>query len=123
LVGADLLQESIDEIDTDLHALRLRNVFESLLHRASHVQRNAVRASADRRVLRLCVCDDRSLRAWILGFGAMATVLSPKKLAQGIYEEIDAARERYAPRLKFEMLRHPSSRIANLASRFTARVS
>jgi WYL domain len=73
-------------------------------------------------VVRLCVCDDRSLRAWILGFGAMATVLSPKKLAQGIYEELDAARERYAPRLKFEMLRHPSSRIANLASRFTARV-
>jgi predicted DNA-binding transcriptional regulator YafY len=95
-------------------------------------------------VVRLCVCDDTPLRTWILGFGAMATVLSPKKLAQGIYEEIVAARERYAPRLpfdslrpstrfarsghgslrpgKFEMLRHPSSRIANLASRFPARV-
>ena len=42
-VGADLLQDSIDEVDPDLHAVGLRNVLEGLLHRSSHVQCNAVR--------------------------------------------------------------------------------
>jgi predicted DNA-binding transcriptional regulator YafY len=56
-------------------------------------------------VLRLCVSDDRALRAWILSFGASARVVSPMKLAQGISEEIEAARQRYAPRLKLKMLR------------------
>jgi len=61
-------------------------------------------------ILRLCVSDDRALRAWILSFGASARVLAPAKLAQGIYEDIDAARERYAPRLKLPMLRIPATR-------------
>ena len=53
-------------------------------------------------VLRLCVCDDRPLRSWIHSFGPLVRVLSPRKLAQDIFEEIEEARERYAPRLTFE---------------------
>jgi predicted DNA-binding transcriptional regulator YafY len=56
-------------------------------------------------VLRLCVTNDRPLRSWILGFGAAAKVLAPRNLAQQIYEELDAARARYAPRLEFQMLK------------------
>jgi predicted DNA-binding transcriptional regulator YafY len=56
-------------------------------------------------VVRLCVCDDRALRAWILSFGASAQVLAPANLVKAIYEDIQAASERYSPRSKLEMLR------------------
>jgi phage baseplate assembly protein W len=39
----------------------------------------------------------------------MARVVSPAKLAQEIFAEIDEARERYQPRFKFEMLRMPAT--------------
>lgn len=58
-------------------------------------------------LLTLDVCNDRPLRTWILGFGALARVESPAPLAQEILEEIDAAREQYAPRLKFSMAKVP----------------
>jgi predicted DNA-binding transcriptional regulator YafY len=56
-------------------------------------------------VMRLCVCNDRPLRTWILGFGGMARVVAPSSLARDILEEIQTARERYVPRLKFEPLK------------------
>jgi predicted DNA-binding transcriptional regulator YafY len=56
-------------------------------------------------VLRLCVSDDRALRAWILSFGASARVLMPKRLATAIQDEIAAARERYLRTPKLKMLR------------------
>ena len=54
-------------------------------------------------VVRLSVCDDRPLRRWIHGFGPLARVVAPKRLAQEILADIDDARERYVPRLTFEM--------------------
>jgi predicted DNA-binding transcriptional regulator YafY len=42
-------------------------------------------------VLRLCVSDDRALRAWILSFGALVRVLAPAKLVKDISDEIQAA--------------------------------
>lgn len=56
-------------------------------------------------VLRLCVSDDRALRGWILSFGASARVLAPARLAQEVYEEIHAARERYARRPRIDALK------------------
>jgi hypothetical protein len=56
-------------------------------------------------MMRLDVSVDRPLRCWILGLGAGARVVAPARLAQEIFEEIDAARERYLPQLSFEMLR------------------
>ena len=56
-------------------------------------------------LLRLCVCNDRPLRSWILSFGALACVVAPSRLAQDIFEEIQQARDRYTPRLAFEPLR------------------
>jgi proteasome accessory factor C len=56
-------------------------------------------------LMRLCVCHDRPLRTWILGFGGMARVVSPKGLAREILEEVQAAQERYMPKLPFDSLR------------------
>ena len=56
-------------------------------------------------LLRLCVCNDRPLRTWILGFGGAARVVAPLSLAREIFEELQAARENYMPRLRFEPLK------------------
>ena len=61
-------------------------------------------------VMQLVVCNDRPLRTWILGFGGMARVLAPRSLAQEMYEEFDAVRERYTPQLPFDALRSVRSR-------------
>ena len=55
-------------------------------------------------VMRLAVSNDGPLRTWILGFGGSARVVSPASLAREIYEQFDAARERYTPRLPFDAL-------------------
>jgi predicted DNA-binding transcriptional regulator YafY len=62
-------------------------------------------------VLRLCVCNDRPLRTWILGFGGAAHVVTPRTLAQEIFAEIQMARERYMPKLPFDS-QGPSTRSA-----------
>ena len=40
----------------------------------------------------LNVCNDYALRAWILGFGSAARVVSPSVLAEDIRKELDGAR-------------------------------
>ena len=76
-------------------------------------------------LLRLCVCNDRPLKTWVLGFGGAARVVTPTALASGILEEIHAARERYMPQLPFalrrslrttgfEMLKMPEERLPAL---------
>ena len=56
-------------------------------------------------LMRLCVCNDRPLRTWILGFGGMARVAAPRALAREILEEAEMTRERYMPRLPLDSLR------------------
>ena len=61
-------------------------------------------------LVRLNVCDDRPLRSWIHSFGPLARVVSPKHLAQQIFEEIDEARDRYLPSRDLDRLaRLPTS--------------
>src|SRR5215207_4980729 len=43
----------------------------------------------------LNVVNDWALKSWVLGFGALATVLSPSHLSDEIVREIDAARGNY----------------------------
>lgn len=50
-------------------------------------------------VIRLHVCVDFSLQAWILSFGPLAQVMGPKRLAERVYEQLEEARDQYAPRL------------------------
>jgi len=47
-------------------------------------------------VLSLDVCNDWTLRSWILSFGPLARVLSPASLAAQIKDEIDRASARYS---------------------------
>ncbi len=42
------------------------------------------------------VCDDWTLRSWILGFGPRARVLAPAALAEQIHDDLEAALARYA---------------------------
>jgi len=56
-------------------------------------------------LLRLCVCNDRPLKTWILGFGGMAHIVSPRSLAQEILVEAEMMRERYMPKLRFEPIK------------------
>ncbi len=56
-------------------------------------------------LMRLCVCNDRPLRTWILGFGGSARVVAPKSLALAIFQEIQLAREQYMPKLRFEPIK------------------
>jgi proteasome accessory factor B len=51
--------------------------------------------------LTLNVCNDWALRSWILGFGPLARVLSPSSLAEAILEQLEDARDGYAPQLDF----------------------
>lgn len=54
-------------------------------------------------VLTLRVAIDTPLRSWILGWGHLAQVLAPSRLAAEILEELQEASEHYAPRIPFEL--------------------
>ena len=47
-------------------------------------------------LLSLDVCNDWALRSWILSFGPLARVITPRALATQIKDEINRAAERYA---------------------------
>jgi predicted DNA-binding transcriptional regulator YafY len=53
--------------------------------------------------LTLNVCADYALRSWILSFGPFAKVDLPARLAEEILEQLEEAREAYAPRLDFAL--------------------
>ncbi len=53
-------------------------------------------------VLRMKIAVDPPLRCWVLGFGHSARVLKPSALAADILEELEEAREQYAPPMPFE---------------------
>jgi len=55
--------------------------------------------------LTMKVCRDWALRSWVLGFGPHARVVAPSALAEEILEQLEEARDGYAPRLAFELPR------------------
>jgi predicted DNA-binding transcriptional regulator YafY len=52
--------------------------------------------------LTLNVCNDWALRSWILSFGPLARVVAPSALAEAILEQLEEARDGYAPHLDFD---------------------
>lgn len=50
--------------------------------------------------LTLDVCNDWALKSWILGFGGLATVISPSTLQAEIVGELDAARGNYSQEIR-----------------------
>jgi len=70
-----------------------------------HRSQEIIRRDDGSIVLRLCVCNDKPLRAWILGFGAAARIVMPAALAADIATELERAVQKYARRpARFEML-------------------
>ncbi len=55
--------------------------------------------------MRLCVCNDRALRGWILSFGRLARVIAPASLARDLRDELQAAHARYTTRRRSRMLK------------------
>jgi predicted DNA-binding transcriptional regulator YafY len=53
--------------------------------------------------LTLDVSAGRALRSWILSFGPLARVISPTVFAAQIVEDLEETREKYAPRMDFEL--------------------
>ena len=53
--------------------------------------------------LTLNVCNDWAVRSWILSFGPLARVIAPSSLAETILEQLEEAREGYAPQLDFQV--------------------
>jgi len=51
----------------------------------------------------LNVCNDWALRSWILSFGPLARVVLPTSLAESILEQLEEARDGYAPQLDFSL--------------------
>jgi predicted DNA-binding transcriptional regulator YafY len=60
--------------------------------------------------LTLNVSVDYALRAWILSFGPFAKVEAPARLAEEILEQLEEAREAYAPRLDLTLPQRVFSR-------------
>ena len=71
--------------------------------RSWHPSQQATRQPDGSIVLSMRVSIDVPLRTWILGFGHMARVLAPSALAREILEELEEAREQYAPKMRFEL--------------------
>jgi predicted DNA-binding transcriptional regulator YafY len=72
-------------------------------------------------LMTLTVSDDRPLRSWIHSFGPLARIISPARLAQEIFEEIDEARDRYLSRLTFDVPRVAVTPAAGAAPAVEAR--
>ena len=76
-----------------------------VVHREWHKSQTFEMRPDGSALMRLDVSIDQPLRRWILGFGAAARVVAPLRLAQEILECLEDARERYMPRLAFDMAR------------------
>jgi predicted DNA-binding transcriptional regulator YafY len=95
-IGVHTGEPSRVQVEFDAHVAQY--VVEREWHSSQRIERRA-----DGSVLiTLDVCIDPALRSWILSFGPYARVVSPRALAEEILEELEEAREKYAPRMEFE---------------------
>ena len=88
----------------EVEILFLPDVAPYVEEREWHPSQQMTRNDDGSVVLRMKIAVDPPLRCWILGFGHHARVLKPSALAADILEEIEEAREQYAPPMPFEPL-------------------
>lgn len=101
-----------ERIEIEFAPAAAQHVLEREWHRSQQVT-----ARPDGSVrLTMTVCVDFSLQAWILSFGPLARVLRPARLADRIFEQIEEAREQYAPRIPLDGA-HPDDRRPNRRQR------
>jgi len=103
--GAELFGDSLgvhtgkpEKVVIEFAPAAARHVLEREWHRSQQV----TTGTGGEVRLTMMVCVDFSLQAWILSFGPLARVITPKKLADRIFEQIEEAREQYAPRIPLE---------------------
>jgi predicted DNA-binding transcriptional regulator YafY len=84
-------QGAPERIEIEFDPRIARYVKERMWHSSQEIEEQADGTIR----LTLNVSNDFALRSWILGFGPLAKVVSPKTLAVQIVEEIDRARMRY----------------------------
>jgi len=95
-------------IEIEFAAAAADYVTEREWHRSQEVTRREDGSA----LLRLCVCNDRPLRSWILGFGAQARVVTPASLAREVSAELGRAADNYKAARRIAMLKM-DYRIAN----------
>lgn len=86
----------------DVEILFLPGMAPYVEEREWHPSQQVTRNGDGSVVLRMKIAIDPPLRCWVLGFGHQARVLKPPSLASDILEEIEEAREQYAPPMPFE---------------------
>ena len=86
----------------EVEILFLPHVAPYVEEREWHKSQQMTRHDDGSVVLRMRVAIDPPLRCWVLGFGHYARVLKPSALAAEILEELEEAREQYAPPMPFE---------------------
>ncbi|HSL24189.1 MAG TPA: transcriptional regulator [Vicinamibacterales bacterium] len=85
-----------------------RSIAAYVFERDWHASQRAEERPDGSLLLTLDVCIDPALRSWILSFGPLARVVAPRALAEEILEELEEAREKYAPRMEFD---EPATRL------------
>lgn len=73
-----------------------------VLEREFHPSQSLEQSEDGRVILRMRVVVDWGLTAWVMGFGPRARVLSPRRLAQQVYEQVEEMRDIYAPRIPLD---------------------
>jgi predicted DNA-binding transcriptional regulator YafY len=86
----------------DVEILFLPHVAPYIEEREWHKSQRITRLDDGSVVLGMRIGIDPPLRCWVLGFGHHARVLKPSSLAAEILEELEEAREQYAPPMPFD---------------------
>jgi predicted DNA-binding transcriptional regulator YafY len=101
-VGSDAFTASLgvntgkpEPVAVRFHGVAAHHVVERQWHPSQQIEEQPDGSV----VIRLRVCVDFALQAWILSFGPLAQVLEPRRLAERVYEQLEEARDQYAPRL------------------------
>ena len=76
---------------------------EDVLEREFHASQSVETTGDGRVILRMKVVVDWGLTAWVMGFGPRARVLTPRRLAQQVFEQVEEMRDIYAPKIPLDV--------------------
>ena len=74
-----------------------------VLEREFHASQSVETSEDGRVILKMKVVVDWGLTAWVMGFGPRARVLTPRRLAQQVFEQVEEMRDIYAPKIPLDV--------------------
>ncbi len=74
-----------------------------VLEREFHASQSVETTEDGRVILKMKVVVDWGLTAWVMGFGPRARVLTPRRLAQQVFEQVEEMRDIYAPKIPLDV--------------------